>query len=90
MDNALVIKAGKDVYDIRDITESGYTLTIGDLIDILQSYPKDKKVVISNDGGYTYGKLTENRIFTKTYETFAEEKEREEREEREWEDSLED
>ena len=33
------------------------TLTVRDLIELLEQYDEDDKVIFSNDGGYTYGRL---------------------------------
>ena len=42
--------------------QCGETLTIGELILILQEYDMDMPVYLRNDGGYTYGSITENDI----------------------------
>lgn len=57
---ALVIMASKEAYSFTDIISR--TMTIGQLIEELSYYPKNTKVVIGNDNGYTYGKITESRI----------------------------
>ena len=31
------------------------TMTVGDLIDYLQDFPEDLPVILSHDGGYTFG-----------------------------------
>ena len=35
----------------------GNTLTVGELIGMLQDFDEDSPVYFSNDGGYTYGGL---------------------------------
>lgn len=39
--------------------QCGRTVTVGDLIDFLEGFDEDMRVYISNDGGYTYGSITE-------------------------------
>lgn len=34
------------------------SLTVGKLIKILEQYDEDTPVVFSNDGGYTYGRMS--------------------------------
>ena len=36
------------------------TMTVGELIEFLQYYDKDTEVYLKNDGGYTYGSITES------------------------------
>lgn len=33
------------------------TLTVGELMEILEDYPADAEVFVKNDGGYTYGSI---------------------------------
>lgn len=35
------------------------TMTVSELIDYLQEFDGDRKVLISNDGGYTYSPINE-------------------------------
>lgn len=56
----VVIEAHREGYGIDQVSDS--TLTAGDLIAILEQFPEDSKVVISNDNGYTYGSLSESDI----------------------------
>lgn len=44
------------------IDQCGKTLTVGQLIEILQEYSEDTPIYLCNDGGYTYGSITENDI----------------------------
>ena len=39
-----------------------FTLTIGELIEVLSSFDEDEKIVFCNDNGYTYGKIKENLL----------------------------
>ena len=40
------------------------TLTVGELIEILQEYDEDSPVYLRNDNGYTYGSITRNDIYS--------------------------
>lgn len=42
--------------------QCGRTLTVGELIEILQNYDEDTPIYLRNDGGYTYGSITEHDI----------------------------
>lgn len=33
------------------------TLTVGELMEILEDYPADAEVFVKNDGGFTYGSI---------------------------------
>lgn len=84
----VTLSALKSVYDIREIVENGYTLSVAELIDELHNLPQDAKIVVSNDGGYTYGSIRPSILNVREIETYEEEEERERKEEEEWEDSL--
>lgn len=88
MIKVVTLSAKKSVYDIREIVENGYTLSVAELINELHNLPQDAKIVVSNDGGYTYGSIKPSFLNVCEIETYEEEKERERREEEEWEDSL--
>lgn len=88
MIKVVTLSALKSVYDIREIVENGYTLSVAELIDELHNLPQDAKIVVSNDGGYTYGSIRPSILNVREIETYKEEEERERREEEEWEDSL--
>lgn len=63
-DSYVVIEAGRDGYGIDQVEDD--TMTIGDLIDELEDYGRDTKVVLGNDrqsyGYYTYGYIDSYRI----------------------------
>ena len=40
----------------------GRTLTVGELIEILESFDPERPVFLRNDRGYTYGSITEEDI----------------------------
>lgn len=84
MEKIVTLLTSRDEYDIRRASES--SMTVRDLIDELENYPLDAKIVFSNDRGYTYGYITYSKIDMEEVETFEEEEERQCREEEEWED----
>lgn len=88
MIKVVTLSAKKSVYDIREIVENGYTLSVAELINELHNLPQDAKIVVSNDGGYTYGSIKPSFLNVCEIETYEEEEERERKEEEEWEDSL--
>lgn len=53
----LYMDGRREVYDPKDIR---HTMTVGELIELLQGFDEDAKVYISNDNGYTYGSVTED------------------------------
>ena len=38
------------------------TITVGELIDLLENENRNEKIMFSNDGGYTYGYIDEDVI----------------------------
>lgn len=44
--------------------QCGRTMTVGDLIDLLEDYDRDTPIYLENDNGYTYGSITESDIFS--------------------------
>lgn len=56
---ALIYPAEKEA---RTLQEIRHTTTVGDLIDFLKGYDEDLPIVLSFDGGYTYGSIDEFRI----------------------------
>lgn len=83
MERIVTLLTSRDEYDIRRASES--SMTVEELINELECYPSDAKIVFSNDKGYTYGYITTSKIDMKEVETFEEEDERERREQDEWE-----
>lgn len=45
-----------------DPEQCGSTLTIGELIEVLEEYDEDLPVYFRNDDGYTYGEIEERDI----------------------------
>ena len=39
--------------------QCGRTLTVGELISILENYDKETPIYLKNDNGYTYGSIRE-------------------------------
>lgn len=57
--NALYIEGKRNGYCLD---QCGRTLTVGELIEILEQYDHDRPVYLRNDNGYTYGSITERDI----------------------------
>lgn len=55
---ALVFEAERSHYSIQQQEDSGRTMTVGDLIGILQDFNEDDLIIISHDNGFTYGTLS--------------------------------
>lgn len=55
MKEVLFINGKRNGYSVQ---QCGRTLTVGDLIEILQGYDEDMEVFLKNDNGYTYGSIT--------------------------------
>lgn len=55
----LFINGKRNGYDTK---QCGHTLTVGELIEILQGFDEDTKIYLKNDNGYTYGSITEYDI----------------------------
>lgn len=65
----------RDEYDITKAAER--SMTVRELIDELENYSDDAKIVFNNDNGYTYGIICGESLESDFYET-REEKERRE------------
>lgn len=50
----VIIRADREAYSLADVYK---TLTVGELISVLQMYDDDLPVYLSHDNGYTYGGL---------------------------------
>lgn len=55
--NVLFINGNRNGYAP---SQCGRTLTVGELIELLQDYDEDAPVYLNNDNGYTYGSITEH------------------------------
>lgn len=58
---ALYIEGKRNGYGID---QCGRTLTVGELIELLEQFDSDRHIYLRNDGGYTYGSITEEDINT--------------------------
>ena len=56
----VALKTNHEFYNLKDAADS--SMTVAQMIDHLSHMPQDAKVVFRNDGGYTYGYVTESRI----------------------------
>ena len=81
MEQIVILKTTREVYDIRNCTEHSYS--VAELIERLEKFPKDVKVVFSNDNGYTFGGIDGGTIRIIDVETKEEEEERISKEEEE-------
>lgn len=61
MKNIVYITAMREGYEIDQVP---HTMTVGELIDCLSEFPEDAMIFLSHDRGYTYGGITEQRIYT--------------------------
>ena len=52
MKYAIAFEANREGYGIEQVKK---TMTVGELILLLQDFEEDALVVLSHDGGYTYG-----------------------------------
>ena len=57
----LFIEGNRDGYTPKQCYE---TLTVGELISILENYDEDLKVYLRNDDGYTYGSISYRDLST--------------------------
>ena len=78
METIVKLRTNRSEYDIRNSAK--YSITVEELIEMLERCPRNAKVVFSNDNDYTFGELGVNTIRFAEVETFEEEREREERE----------
>lgn len=53
----LFIEGRRNGYDTE---QCGRTMTVGDLIHFLEMFDEDAPIYLRNDGGYTYGSITES------------------------------
>lgn len=56
---ALYIEGKHNGYNIG---QCGKTLSVGELIAILEEYEEDRPIYLRNDNGYTYGSIVERDI----------------------------
>lgn len=67
----IVLDTNRSKYDIKEAADS--SMTVAELIEELRYLPEDCKVVFRNDGGYTYGYITDRHIDSEYWEPEEEE-----------------
>lgn len=43
-----------------DVGQCGPTMTVGELMNLLEDFDPETKLYLKNDGGYTYGSIRES------------------------------
>lgn len=56
----VILKTNRSAYAPEQIEKN--TITVGELIDLLECENRNEKIVFSNDDGYTYGYINESVI----------------------------
>lgn len=81
METIIKVITSREDYDIRDSAEC--SLSVQDIIDRLECLPRNAKVVMSNDNGFTFAPFRESTFSQVEVETREEEEERLRKEEEE-------
>ena len=76
----VVMEAHRNCYDLDQL---GDTMTVGQLIDRLESFDPDTIICTSHDNGYTFGEIEHWDFELKSFEVDDEEDEEDEEEEEE-------
>lgn len=67
MEKITILKTNRSEYSIKGAADN--SLTVRELIEYLQyNTDLDSRIVFSNDGGYTYGYITESVVGEKEWE----------------------
>lgn len=61
----VIIEAERTGYEPE---QCGETMTVGELIELLEGYDEDTPVYLSHDNGYSYGAINEYNIDCTTIE----------------------
>lgn len=69
----LMIDGRRNDYSANNLVNK--TMTVGELVSYLDGFDSDMPVLLSNDNGFTYGKITENGIWEEEVEEDEEEEE---------------
>jgi hypothetical protein len=69
----LMIDGRRNDYSANNLVNK--TMTVGELVSYLDGFDSDMPVLLSNDNGYTYGKITDNGIWEEEVEEDEEEDE---------------
>lgn len=64
--DCLIVETERYAYAPEACAES--TMTVGELMSLLQDYNEDTPVILSNDNGYTFGRLMQDSISEDTIE----------------------
>ena len=76
MEKIAILKTNRSEYSIKEAADQ--SITVQELIDYLRdNLDMDSRIVFSNDGGYTYGYVTEDVVGEQFYEEEPEEEEEE-------------
>lgn len=81
METIIKVNTTREDYDIRNSAEC--SLTVQDVIDRLECLPRNAKIVMSNDNGYTFAPFRESTFEEVEVETLEEETARLEKEDNE-------
>ena len=68
-ENIIIIDTSRDGYSVSQVI---HTMTVGELLSLLEDFDTDTKIYLSFDNGYTYGGINECD-FTETDEETEEE-----------------
>ena len=71
MERVIAINTTRSDYNVKSAAEG--SITVGELIEILEGWNPKFKVVFRNDNGYTYGYIDENLITPEDIEEEVEE-----------------
>ena len=63
---AIFIDGRRDAYSPA---QCDYTMTVGELKEMLEQFNDDDKIFLSNDNGYTYGSITCDSFETGEYDS---------------------
>lgn len=64
-DFALFINTRRDGYSP---TQCGHTITVGELMELLEDYDESTPIYFKNDDGYTYGSIHDGDFNEEFYE----------------------
>ena len=63
MNTQVIIQAERTGYSTEQIK---HTLTVRELIEVLENFDENAKIYLSHDNGYTFGGITERNIDEET------------------------
>lgn len=62
------IDGRRTAYSPNDIVRCVGTMTVGELIDMLEDFDRSLPVILNNDRGYTYGEIVDYTISEEEYD----------------------